>query len=65
MRRPQNYKDLYPDAMYSSRLMLGAMVSAMDEGVGNITAALKKTNQWDNTLFVWVSDNGGPDGAGK
>jgi arylsulfatase A-like enzyme len=39
--------------------MLGAMVSAMDEAMGNITDALKATNQWDSTLIVWVSDNGG------
>lgn len=49
----------------ASRRMLGAMVSAMDDAMGNITDALKSTNQWDRTLIVWVSDNGGPDGVGE
>ena len=37
-------------------MMLGAMVSAMDEAMGNITDALKRTKQWNNTVIVWVSD---------
>lgn len=45
-------------------MMLGAMVSAMDEAVGNITDALHATKQWDNTVLVWVADNGGPTGVG-
>ena len=46
-------------------MMLGAMVSAMDEAVGNITAALKRTKLWDNSLLVWAADNGGPTGVGE
>lgn len=65
LEAPQKYLDLYPATMVPpSRRMLGAMVSAMDEGIGNITDALKLAGLWSSTLLVWIADNGGPDGAG-
>src|SRR5262245_32124329 len=36
-----------------------AMVTAMDEGVGRIVATLKKQGQLDNTLILFLQDNGG------
>lgn len=35
------------------------MIHHMDEGIGWIVAALRETNQLDNTLIVFTSDNGG------
>ncbi|HEY6899015.1 MAG TPA: arylsulfatase [Puia sp.] len=35
-----------------------AMIDRMDQGIGRIIAALKKTGQLDNTLIVFLSDNG-------
>jgi hypothetical protein len=32
----------------------------LDWGVGNVTNAYKSAGLWDNTVFVLVSDNGGP-----
>jgi len=32
----------------------------LDWGVGNVTAAFKEQNMWNNTAFILVSDNGGP-----
>jgi len=36
-----------------------AMVDCMDQGVGRIVAALAKTKQLDNTLILFLADNGG------
>ena len=36
------------------------MVSIMDDGIGNVTQALKKAGIFDNTLMIFSSDNGGP-----
>jgi N-acetylglucosamine-6-sulfatase len=40
--------------------MLGQLraLAAIDEGVGQIFAALEKTKQLDNTIFIFSSDNG-------
>lgn len=36
-----------------------AMVERMDQGVGQLVAALKKHGQLDNTLLLYLQDNGG------
>ena len=33
-----------------------AMVSAMDEAIGNITEALMQRGMWENTLLVFTTD---------
>ncbi|TKB43674.1 sulfatase-like hydrolase/transferase [Thalassotalea mangrovi] len=41
------------------RRTYAAMVYAVDRGIENITKALKDSGQFDNTLIVFLSDNGG------
>ena len=36
-----------------------AMIKALDRGVGTILQALKDTNNWENTVVIFTSDNGG------
>merc|ERR1719247_1653861 len=36
------------------------MVYYIDEAIGNVTAELKSSGKWDNTLVVVHADNGGP-----
>ena len=36
-----------------------AMVDNMDQGIGRIIRALKETNQYENTLILFMQDNGG------
>lgn len=36
-----------------------AMIDCMDQGIGRIVKALKDTGQFDNTLILFLSDNGG------
>jgi arylsulfatase A-like enzyme len=39
--------------------VMAAMIEAMDEGLGRVLDALDATGQADNTIFVFMSDNGG------
>ena len=42
------------------RRTYGAMLLAMDEAIGSVLETLEKTGQRDQTLVMFVSDNGGP-----
>ena len=37
-----------------------AMTTELDYGVANVTGALKAAGMWQNTVLLFVSDNGGP-----
>lgn len=49
-----------PDTAWDARAMAvhAAMVTRMDEGIGRIINTLKQTNQLNNTLIIFLSDNG-------
>lgn len=49
-----------PDSLWDARAMAvhAAMVDCMDQGIGRIIKALKQTGELDNTLIVFLSDNG-------
>lgn len=49
----------YPDIKPERRRTYCAMQSSMDDNIGKIFAELKRTGQWENTLIVFASDNGG------
>ncbi|WPP49208.1 arylsulfatase [Catalinimonas niigatensis] len=36
-----------------------AMIDRMDQGIGKVVNTLKQNNAWDNTLILFLSDNGG------
>ncbi len=52
------------DKQYQARLMevYAAMAEALDHEVGRLIAHLKSTGEYDNTVFVFLSDNG-PEGS--
>ncbi|HEU0207932.1 MAG TPA: sulfatase-like hydrolase/transferase [Candidatus Udaeobacter sp.] len=43
------------------RRLLAAMVVALDDGVGQVVQALAANNILNNTLIIFLSDNGAPD----
>jgi arylsulfatase A-like enzyme len=62
------YKDAFPEEPYvggrgylphrTPRAAYAAMVTRMDRHVGQIVAAVKEIGRYDNTIFVFTSDNG-------
>lgn len=57
---PQKYQDRFPDVADPKRKLMLAMLSAEDDGVGRVLAALREANLDENTLVIFFSDNGGP-----
>jgi arylsulfatase A-like enzyme len=57
---PHEWTSLYDDMnLYPSRQRFAASVSHMDAGIGKILAALDRTGQRNNTIILFMSDNGG------
>jgi arylsulfatase A-like enzyme len=60
---PKEYLDRYKHIEEPTRRSYAAMITSMDDEIGNILAALEKSNMRDNTLIVFMSDNGGNQSA--
>ena len=56
----EKYLSRFPGDMPERRRMCLAMLAAMDDGVGRIKETLREHNIEDNTLIVFLSDNGAP-----
>ena len=56
----EKYLDRFPGEMPERRRMCLAMMAAVDDGVGKIKKALRDNNIEDNTLIIFLSDNGAP-----
>jgi len=56
---PQAYLDRYTGISDPSRRAYAAMITAMDDEIGRVVAALGKKDMRANTLIVFQSDNGG------
>ena len=46
------------------RAKLVALIEHLDEGIGDVVATLKKNDQYENTLIIFTSDNGGQENVG-
>ena len=56
---PDEYLKPYGE-LKGNRQKLAGMLSAVDEAIGQIVAALETSGQRDNTLIIFSTDNGGP-----
>ncbi len=59
LQAPPEYLAMYPD-LQGNRRKYAAMLTAMDTAVGRIVKAVDEAGIRENTLFVFTSDNGGP-----
>ncbi|MCP4171914.1 MAG: sulfatase-like hydrolase/transferase [Fuerstiella sp.] len=57
---PPKYLKRFPGKMPERRRQALAMISAMDDGIGNILSTLRKHNLEENTLIFFIGDNGAP-----
>ncbi|KAL3842664.1 hypothetical protein ACJMK2_020654 [Sinanodonta woodiana] len=55
---PKKYLRRYKHKTNQDRQIYSAMVTAMDEAIGNIVTALEEKGYMDNLLLVFTSDNG-------
>lgn len=60
LQAPKDEMQKFEQIADQNRRTYAAMVSRLDAGVGEIVATLEQTNQIDNTIIVFLSDNGGP-----
>lgn len=60
LNEPEKWTSIYNDMiMYPSRKWFAASVSHMDDGIGKIIKTLDKRGLRENTLVLFISDNGG------
>jgi len=63
LQAPPKYLDRFPGIEDLKRRRYAAMLSALDDGVGAVLEALRAHAIEDDTLVVFLSDNGGPPSA--
>ena len=59
------YLARFPDIKSEKRRTYAAMVSAVDDGVGRVLAKLRDLDLNEDTMVVYLSDNGGPSDNGS
>jgi arylsulfatase A-like enzyme len=57
---PDHYLERNTHIDDSRRRILAGMMTAVDDGVGRIIQTLNDNGKMDNTLIIFLSDNGGP-----
>ena len=58
LEAPEEYLDMFAGIDDHNRRVFSAMVAAMDVMVGRLIKALRESNLYENSLIVFVSDNG-------
>ncbi len=57
---PKEYEDRYPNIKDPTRRTYAGMITALDDSIARVLEALKRKGMRDNTIVVFMSDNGGP-----
>ncbi|MES2773858.1 MAG: sulfatase-like hydrolase/transferase [Bacteroidota bacterium] len=61
LQATQKYLQRFDHIQDPKRKTYAAMVSAVDDGVGSILDKLQQSDLADNTIVIFLSDNGGPE----
>jgi arylsulfatase A-like enzyme len=64
LQAPDDLIQKYASIREPKRRTYAAMVTAMDRGIGSVVQTLEQEKILDDTIVVFLSDNGGPRGAG-
>ena len=59
LEAPLEYRQCYQHIKNKNRRLYSAMVSALDDGVGEVLAALREQELMESTLIFFLGDNGG------
>ncbi len=65
LEAPKETIEKYKDIKDKKRRVYAAMVDELDQGIGIVIDALKKSGKYENTLIFFLSDNGGPRKGGE
>ncbi len=60
LEAPPKYLARFADVADEKRRTFSAMMSAMDDAIGRVLGKVRELGQEDQTLVVFLSDNGGP-----
>lgn len=60
LQAPEKYLKRFYSITDNKRRTFAAMLSAMDDAIGNVLQTLRKNKLEENTLIFFLSDNGGP-----
>jgi len=60
LQAPQKYLDRFPKITDEKRKLFAAMMSGMDDAIGQVMAKIREIGQEDNTIYFFIGDNGGP-----
>jgi arylsulfatase A-like enzyme len=64
MQAPEKYLARFAGIADARRRTYAAMIAAMDDGIGQVMAAVRDARLEERTLVVFLNDNGGPTLAG-
>jgi len=65
MQATEKYLSRFPDIEDKRRKTYAAMISAVDDGVGRVLKVLEESGVDENTIVVFLSDNGGAHNNGS
>lgn len=60
LESPEPWFSKTPESLPIKRRQALAMIAAMDDGLGRLRASIKEMGQEENTLIVFIGDNGAP-----